>query len=84
MEDISKLDPIPERFNVGVAVIGSEKVAVMVTTSELATISSASVSDRMTEGVVLSAINVFENSKFKFPAISSNEFSFNVSVTIPE
>jgi hypothetical protein len=43
---------IPERLNVGVADMLSEKVAVIVTTSELETRLSESVSVRMTEGAV--------------------------------
>ena len=58
VEDINKLDPIPERFNVGVAVIGSEKVALMITKSELDTIWSVSSNVKTTVGAVLSKIKV--------------------------
>ena len=75
---------MPERLIVGVAAILSEKEAVSVTTSELETRLSKSVSDRVTVGPVASAIKVVEDAVFKFPARSSNEFSFKVKVTIPE
>ena len=48
----------PDKDMVGVAAILSEKVAVMVTTSELETILSDSVSVRVTAGSVLSIIKV--------------------------
>jgi hypothetical protein len=44
------LDVIPERLKVGVAAILSEKVAVIVTTSELETILSESVLVKFTVG----------------------------------
>ena len=62
----------------------SEKVALIVTVFELVTISSESVSVRVSVGTVLSAIKFVENAEFKFPARSSIEFSVIVKVTIPE
>jgi len=56
--DISELLTIPLRLIVGVAVIDSEKVAVMVTTSVGETMLSESVSVSVTVGVVLSIIKV--------------------------
>ena len=47
---------IPERLSVGVAAMLSEKVAVIVTTSELETRLFESVSVRMTVGVVKSKL----------------------------
>jgi len=47
---ISASDTIPVKESVGVAVILSEKVAVIVTTSELETILSESVSFKVTDG----------------------------------
>ena len=49
---------IPDKLSVGVAAILSEKVAVMVTTSELETILSESVSVSVTVGAVLSMAKV--------------------------
>ena len=54
MADISASDTIPVKESVGVALILSEKVAVRVTTSELETILSESVSVKMTVGGVVS------------------------------
>jgi hypothetical protein len=47
-------DSIPEIFKVGVATILSEKVAVIVTTSEFETILSESASVKVTVGKILS------------------------------
>ena len=55
---ICALEVIPERLKVGVAEILSEKVAVIVTTSELETMLSESVSVNVTVGSVLSIIKV--------------------------
>ena len=50
MADISTSDTIPVKESVGVAVILSEKVAVIVTTSELETRLSESESESITVG----------------------------------
>ena len=55
---ISVFVMIPDKLSVGVAAILSEKVAVMVTTSELETILSESVSVSVTVGAVLSMAKV--------------------------
>ena len=55
---INTLEVIPERLKVGVAAILSEKVAVIITTSESEIISSESVSVNVTVGSVLSIVNV--------------------------
>ena len=55
---IRELETIPEKLIVGVEAILSEKVAVIVTTLEFETISSESVSVKVTVGAVLSIIKV--------------------------
>ena len=49
---------MPDKLKVGVAVILSEKVAVIVTTSELETRLSESVSVKVTVGKILSIVKV--------------------------
>ncbi len=55
---INTLEITPDKLIVGVADILSEKVAVMVTTSELETMLSESVSVKVTVGKVLSMVKV--------------------------
>ena len=55
---IDASEVIPEKDIVGVSVIASEKAAVMVTTFELETILSESLSVKVTEGKVLSILKV--------------------------
>src|SRR5210317_1938453 len=82
---ISALEVIPERLKVGVAAILSEKVAVMVTTSELETILSESVSVSVTVGAVLSIVNVILSvPEYAFPAKSVPETVAVVDVTVVE
>ena len=53
---ISVLVTIPDKLSVGVAAILTEKVAVMVTTSELETMLSESVSVKVTVGDMVSVV----------------------------
>ena len=79
------LDVIPERLIVGVGVIASEKVAVMVTTSEFETILSESVSVSVTVGAVLSMAKVILSvPEYAFPAKSVPETVAVVDVTVVE
>ena len=78
-------ETIPVKEKVGVAAMLSEKVAVIVTKSELETIVSESVSVKVTVGVVLSIVNVILSvPEYAFPAKSVPETVAVVDVTVVE
>ena len=82
---IETSDTTPIKEIVGVAAILSEKVAVMVTTSELETILSESVSVSVTVGAVLSMAKVILSvPEYAFPAKSVPETVAVVDVTLVE
>ena len=77
---INTLEVIPERLKVGVAAILSEKVAVIITTSESEIISSESVSVNVTVGSVLSIVNVI----LSVPAYALHDKSVPETVAVVE